>query len=225
MTLTANILAADIHRRMVSDERFGYSWVERYGYLPEKWTVDNVPITIIVGDYDCSSSTITAWKLALKAFDVQNPLNGAVTTHNMKHYFTKSGLFEWRTDFENAKPGDLYLDEDTHVAMCQPSNYLSEFSSSETGGTTGQRGDQTGWESHITKYYRGKWDGYLHYIGTLTLEDIVTEQDKKDVARYVVNELLNTKLAVDGEKEKLPFWELISWTFRYIKEMYRGMKK
>lgn len=221
MALTANILAADIHRRMVSDSRFGYSWAERYGATPETWDVDGCSIRINVGDYDCSSSTITAWKLALKAFGCGDVLSGATYTGNMRYVFTRTGLFEWRTDFANAQRGDLYLDEDTHVAMCQGGLRLSEFSSNEFGGAYGgARGDQTGWESHECGYYRGSWDGYLHYIGDLTLgdDDEVTPAEKKEIAKMVVDELMNRDLPVNGEKKKIPFWQLMSWSYFYSRE-------
>ena len=153
-------LAADVHRRMVEDDRFGYSWVERWGANLEAWDVDGVKFSMKVGDYDCSSSTITAWNVALAA--AGRSLLNATYTGNMRKAFLDTGLFEWRTDFGNATRGDLYLDESSHVAMCQGNGQLSEFSISETGGTTGKRGDQTGGEAHMGAYYRGSWDGYLH---------------------------------------------------------------
>lgn len=39
------------------------------------------------------------------------------------------------------------------------------FTGSETGGIDGAPGDQTGRESRIQDYYRGGWDGVLHYNG------------------------------------------------------------
>lgn len=220
MALTANILAADIHRLMVTDERFGYSWEERHGASLQTFDVDGVPVTLGVGDYDCSSSTITAWKLALAAFGYGDILSGASFTGNIKWVFLRTGLFEWRTDFANAQRGDLYLDEDTHVAMCQGNGQLSEFSSNEFGGCYGgQRGDQTGWESHITGYYRGHWDGYLHWIGEIGDDMAISTQDKKDIARMTAEELLNRSLAVSGEKAPVPFWQLVSWTYRYAKDL------
>ena len=159
-----NILAADIHRRMVEDDRFGYSWAERYGSTPETWDVDGVPITINVGDYDCSSSTITAWKLALRAGGYS--LNGATYTGNMKSAFLATGLFKW-VDWQKAERGDLLLNEGNHVAMCQGGMKLSEFSINEFGGTYGGvRGDQTGREARMNNIYNYPWDGCLHYIGT-----------------------------------------------------------
>lgn len=163
-----NEIAAEIHRRMCEDERFGYSWEERYGAYPETWTIDGKEYVIDVGDYDCSSSTITAWKLALQHTSYAGALEGATYTGNMASVFTGSGLFEWKPMSFTAQTGDLYLNEQCHVAMCQSPDpdLLSEFSGNEYGGAYGgQRGDQTGWESHITGYYSYPWDCILHYNG------------------------------------------------------------
>lgn len=160
-----DIVAADTHLRMVEDERFGYSWQERWGAVPEQWDVDGVTFEMSVGDYDCSSSTITAWKKSLTGTPYEHALDGATYTGNMKDVFLASGLFEWKPASFDAQRGDLYLNISHHVAMCQGGGRLSEFSSSETGGTTGKRGDQTGWESHVADYYSYPWDGILHYNG------------------------------------------------------------
>ena len=162
-----NEIAAYIHKRMCEDERFGYSWGERWGAYKETWRIDGKDYTISVGDYDCSSSTITAWKVALQHTSYAGVLDDATYTGNMKAVFTSSGLFEWKSTSFIADPGDLYLNEGSHVAMCQTQepDILSEFSINEFGEVYGgQRGDQTGWESHLTDYYDW-WDGILHYNG------------------------------------------------------------
>lgn len=158
-------LAAAIHRRMAEDNRFGYSQEERWGALPETWTVNGVKVTINVGDYDCSSSTITAWKLALAGTPWAEKLDGAITTHNMRSVFVGSGLFEWRGMDFLAEPGDLYLSEQNHVAMCQSQHpdVLSEFSWGDNGAYGNQRGDQSGREAACNPYYEYPWDGILHY--------------------------------------------------------------
>lgn len=175
-----NIVARDIHKRMCNDQRFGYSWAERWGAGKETWNVDGRRVIIGVGDYDCSSSTITAWRLALVGTKYEGALDAATYTGNMRSVFVGSGLFEWKPMSFLAAPGDLYLNETNHVAMCQTQtpDILSEFSSNEYGGAYGgQRGDQTGWESHITGYYDYPWNGILHYNGKAdTKEKIVPKQ-------------------------------------------------
>lgn len=166
--MRVNEIAAAIHKRMCEDSRFGYSWEERYGAFPETWVIDGKPYEIKVGDYDCSSSCITAWQLALSHTEHAGALEGATYTGNMRSVFVGSGLFEWKSMDFLAEPGDLYLNEANHVAMCQTQypDILSEFSSNEYGGCYGgERGDQTGWESHVAGYYDYPWDGILHYIG------------------------------------------------------------
>jgi len=170
---TKNIIARDIHRRMVDDNRFGYSWAERWGAHNETWTVDGHKFTIAVGDYDCSSSTITAWRKALLGTKYANSLDNATYTGNMKKIFLASGLFEWKPMSFLAQPGDLYLNESSHVAMCytQVPDILTEFCISETGGVYGKRGDQTGGEAAVHAYYNYPWDGILHYNGKADVKD------------------------------------------------------
>lgn len=226
MALTPAILAADIHKRMVDDNRFGYSWSERYGATTEAWTVDGVTFQIKVGDYDCSSSTITAWKIALAAFGRPGALDGATYTGNMRATFLRTGLFEWAPD-SRARRGDLYLDESSHVAMCQGGGLMSEFSINEHGTVYGGlRGDQTGGEAKMSSY-RDFSDGCLHYIGDLTLgdDDEVTPAEKKEIANMVVDELLNRVVAVNGERKGVPVWQLLSWAFFYSRNASQRLDK
>ncbi|MBQ9001691.1 MAG: hypothetical protein IJ087_07555 [Eggerthellaceae bacterium] len=162
-----NEIAAEIHRRMCEDDRFGYSWEERYGAVWETWEIGGRKYRIRVGDYDCSSSTITAWSVALQGTPWEGALDGAVTTHNMRSVFVGSRLFEWLGMSFLAEPGDLYLSEANHVAMCQTQypDVLSEFSWGDNGAYGNQRGDQGGWEASVHGYYDYPWDGILHFIG------------------------------------------------------------
>ena len=192
-------VAADIHKRMVDDDRFGYSWAERWGANKETWTVDGVTFPINVGDYDCSSSCIEAWADALTGTKYADMIRKATYTGNMRSVFVNTGLFEWKPISFIASPGDLYLNESDHVAMCQQQvpDELSEFSISETGGTTGKRGDQTGREAAVNPYYDYPWDGILHYNG------------KADTAASSTTPAQTSqKLAVDGVLGKLTISEL-----------------
>ena len=165
--MRVNEIAAQIHRKMATDSRFGYSWEERWGAKPETWTIDGKKYTINVGDYDCSSSCITAWKLALTYTKYKGALDGATYTGNMREVFVGSGLFEWKPMSFLAHTGDLYLNEENHVAMCQTQtpDILSEFSWGDNGAYGNKRGDQTGQESSVHGYYDYPWDGILHYNG------------------------------------------------------------
>ena len=197
-TIKRGQVAADIHKRMVNDDRFGYSWAERWGANKETWTVDGVTFPIKVGDYDCSSSCIEAWADALTGTKYADMIRKATYTGNMRDVFVGSGLIEWKPISFIASPGDLYLNESDHVAMCQRQvpDELSEFSISETGGTTGKRGDQTGHEAAVNPYYDYPWDGILHYNG------------KADTAAAQPDSSTPAKLAVDGVLGKLTISEL-----------------
>ena len=162
-----NEIAAYIHRKMCTDNRFGYSWEERWGHESETWTIDGKKYTVKVGDYDCSSSTITAWKTALSTTKYAHALDGASYTGNMREVFVGSGLFTWKPMSFLAEPGDLYLNEENHVAMCQTQtpDVLSEFSWGDNGAYGNKRGDQSGQEASVHAYYDYPWDGILHYNG------------------------------------------------------------
>lgn len=173
----ANI-AAQIHANMCDDSRFGYSWSPRWGtdgwgYVT--WTIEGKDYTVKIGDYDCSSSVITAWKTALKGTAYEGALDNATYTGNMRSVFVNSGLFDvWNTNSTNACRGDIYLNDNCHTAMCQDGgsdgvygwDCLSEFSINEFGDVYGgSTGDQTGGESRINGYYNFPWDCTLHYNG------------------------------------------------------------
>lgn len=148
------------------------------GSEKEAIVVDGVDWLIGAGDYDCSGSIISVWDLVLNryfGFETQN----CTYTGNMRSGFTNTGLFEWHpmSDGFIAQPGDIYLNEAQHTAMCITAvpDVLGEFYINEFGGITGgQLGDQTGNESRLHAYYDFPWDGILHYTGQETIE---TEDD------------------------------------------------
>ena len=205
-TIKRGQVAADIHKRMVQDERFGYSWEERYGAKPETWTVDGVTFKINVGDYDCASSSITAWDKALTGTKYAGVLTKASTTRDMRRVFVNSGLFEWKPISFIASPGDLYLNEENHVAICQQQvpDELSEFSWGDNGAYGNKRGDQSGFESRVNPFYDYEpdgWDGILHYNGkadTVAPEPSPQPESQPKPA----------KLKVDGIMGKLTISEL-----------------
>jgi len=164
-------IAAAIHADMCNDNDNGYSWEPRWGEDgkgAKTITIDGQKFSYDRGSYDCSSSCIAAWKAALAHTKHANALDGATYTGNMRSVFVGSGLFEWKPMSFLAEPGDLYLNEANHVAMCQTQypDVLSEFSINENGGTYGGKvGDQTGREAYVHDYYDYPWDGILHYNG------------------------------------------------------------
>lgn len=184
-------IAAQIHANMCNDDRFGYDWDERYGG-PQivTWRIDGRDYTINVGDFDCSSSVITAWQMALEGTDYEGALDGATYTGNMRSVFERSGLFY--SSYANASRGDVYLNDVHHTAMCQDGgddgvfgyDCLSEFCINEHGDVYGgERGDQTGYEAYIHGFYEywDGWDATLHYNGKADAsrrsEDKVVKQE------------------------------------------------
>ena len=189
----ANV-AAQIHANMCNDSRFGYSWSPRWGtdgagYVT--WNIGGRNYRIKCGDYDCSSSIITAWQKALEGTDYEGVLDAATYTGNMRSVFAQSGLFDvWNTYSTSAVRGDVYLNDNSHTAMCQDGGYdgvygydaLSEFSINENGGTYGGKtGDQTGREAYIHSYYSFPWSCTLHYNGRANTS---TDPVSDDQPRY-----------------------------------------
>ena len=180
--------AAEIHAYMCEDPRFGYSKSPRYGGdYGETATFRSkagYEYRIPCGSYDCSSSTITAWRLALSRTAHAHDLDDATYTGDMRNVFVNSGLFTAK--YSPAKRGDLYLAEGKHVAMCQDgstdNDILSEFNRNENHSDTGGKaGDQDGGESVIRPYYDDGWNTVLHYVGGF-LEDVTdagTEEKEK----------------------------------------------
>lgn len=157
-------------RHLCEHDWHGYDqsarWGDGEGYCDV--VVDGVTYSVAQGDRDCSSAIIDAWRNTLKGTPYEGKLDGATYTGNMRSVFVASGLFEWKPMSFTAQPGDIYLNEADHTAMCisaEP-DLLAEFSINENGGITGGAvGDQTGRESRIGDYYNFPWDGILHYIG------------------------------------------------------------
>ena len=188
--MNRGLLAAAIHRRMVDDDRFGYSWEERFGADGETWTVLGHTFSMSVGDYDCSSSAITAWRKAIIGTPFEGVLDAATFTGNMRSVFTASGLFEWKPMSFLAEPGDLYLCEEHHVAMCftQEPDVLTEFCWGDVGAYGNRRGDQSGYEAYAHAYYDYPWDGILHYNGkadgAASPAATVNQQKEEDVLPF-----------------------------------------
>lgn len=177
VSIPLNTVAAQLHRIMCDDPRFGYSWAERYGGDEvDTWVIDGIPCTINVGDYECGTSVKTAWAAVLASTPYAGCLEAYENTSNAREVYLSTGLFEI-ADMTRAQPGDVLLSETYgHIAMYQGNGTLSEFSRSETGGVYGERGDQDGWESHITSVYEYDWI-VLHYNGKADPKSTRTEDE------------------------------------------------
>ena len=51
-------------------------------------------------------------------------------------------------------------------------------------------------------------------------DEMITVEDKKDIARLTADEILNRALAVNGEKKPIPVWQLLSWAYHYAKGLF-----
>jgi len=168
----ANV-AAQIHANMCNDDRFGYSWEERYGGDEEvTWIIEGRPYTVNIGDFECGTSVKTAWATALQGTPYEGCLDDYIYSVNCRAVFEGSGLFY--SSYEPAVRGDVYLNDANHVAMCQdggmgdgPFGYdcLSEFCWGDNGAYGNVRGDQSGYEAYIHGFYEYPWDATLHYNG------------------------------------------------------------
>lgn len=209
--MKVNEVAAYIHKKMCDDDRFGYSWDERHGASYEKWKIDGKDYSISVGDYDCSSSTIDAWRNALQHTKYRGALDAATYTGNMRSVFVNSGLFEWKPMSFLAEPGDLYLNEANHVAMCQTQvpDILSEFSWGDNGAHGNKRGDQSGQEASVHAYYDYPWAGILHYNGKAdgTSSASTKKTTPKQAAKKTLNgiDIASHQAGIDISKVKADF--------------------
>lgn len=151
--------AAEIHAFMVNHPACGYSWSPRWGEdgWDEEFTSSSGRTYIVrVGSYDCSSSYIYAWRLALSYTEHAGALDAATYTGNIRRVFLDSGLFSDQDPSFIAGRGDAYLNEAEHVTMCQSQepDLMSSFNINEFGDVYGgEFGDQTGHESDIQPFY------------------------------------------------------------------------
>lgn len=157
--------AAEIMRHYAEHDQHGYTQGNgRWGTGTETITLsDGSTVNIPAWDGDCSSGVIRTYQ----ALGVD--VGGATYTGNMRSCMTSTGNFKWHpmSDGYIARPGDIYLNEVNHTAMCisDMPDLLAEFYINEFGGiVNGQPGDQTGIECRIAPYYNFPWDGILECL-------------------------------------------------------------
>lgn len=95
--------------------------------------------------------------------------------------------------FETCR-GIVYLDKDTHTAMCVrndgAADLLAEFSISETGNIDGAPSDQTGRESRVRSFYAERWNDILHYNGKANGGDSVSRGDADGDIEFTERKLM-----------------------------------
>ena len=221
--MRVNEIAAAIHHHMCTCAKHGYTqgsgrWGQ--GAAACSVVVDGKTYNIPGGDFDCSSSVIVAWQLALQYTEYAGCLGWLNTdrngnyiswyTGNERWGFTSTGLFEWKPMSFLAETGDLYLNEKQHVSMCQSQNpdIVSEFLSNEFGDITGGRmGDQTGGESIVHGFWNCNYNGILHYNGKADKEDFDMTPAEMDLFAEKIGKATAAELAsyAFGDDKK-PNW-------------------
>lgn len=169
MAMTIPQKAAALMRHLCThdgDGGHGYSQYSRNGSGGiEVVTVDGTGYRLATGDRDCSAAVISCYE----ALGVD--CGGATYTGNMRSCMVASGNFKAirRPTSYSAMPGDIYLAEGHHAAMCLTSHadgdLLGQFSISERGTIDGREGDQTGKESNIKPFYEYPWTHTIVYTG------------------------------------------------------------
>lgn len=168
-------IAVELMKHLVNHNWHGYSQYSRWG--DGEGTCDIAIAGKVYhleqGDRDCSSAIISAFEAAGIS------CGGATYTGNMRSCMVGTGNFVWHPMSSGyiAQPGDVYLNEVHHTAMCTSAvpDLLAEFCISETGGIDGAEGDQTGYESYEHAYYDRPWDGILECVNK---ESVDTAKDR-----------------------------------------------
>lgn len=133
--------------KVADDDSHGYSMGS------DRWGEPN---------YDCSSLVISAYEAA--GLPVRE--NGAYNTESMKDAFLATGEFEWipgPVDTSSLQPGDLLLNEASHVEMYVGNgNTLGAHDDFDYGV-----GDSAGNEINVAPLEMSWWtpDGVLRYTG------------------------------------------------------------
>lgn len=159
-------VAVELMKHLVNHDWHGYSQYSRWGDGEGTCDIEvgGKVYQLEQGDRDCSSAIISAFEAAGIS------CGGATYTGNMRSCMVGTGNFVWHPMSSGyiAKPGDVYLNEVHHTAMCTSvvPDLLAEFCISETGGIDGAEGDQTGYESYEHAYYDRPWDGILECVNT-----------------------------------------------------------
>lgn len=165
------------------------------------------------GDRDCSSGTSSAYATA--GFNGGRPMytwTGDEYSGLVANGFTPHSMSgDTCDDGYEFKAGDGLLRTGVHTAMCISDSQLAEFSINEYGTITGgQVGDQTGNECKIRSISGTNWN-WCFECPTIEEEEIMTDQDKKDIAAAVWNWVLG-KDGKFGNPEQMEAWRFVSWT-------------
>lgn len=153
---------------IANDNTHGYSQVNRWGK-----------------DYDCSSLVITVVESA--GIPVKSK-GGATYTGNMLSAFKRCGFTDVTNRVNLATGaglirGDILLNRTHHTEIYIGNGRNVGAHISETGGVTGQTGDQTGKEICTNAYHNYPWTNVLRYTEESAIEG---KKDVETIAREVI---------------------------------------
>ena len=173
----------------------GYDWGRRY----DLWDG---------GDTDCSALVIGCLKEA--GFDTGN----ATYTGNMSSELCARGWERLTPDLSTAQPGDILLNDATHVAAVLYgygwNATIGQASIGETGGVYGnQPGDQTGWETNETLIYDYPWDCILRWTGE-------NDESEDDVTMGALDEAYTSP---SGDETTGSVKERVAYTDMRVREL------
>lgn len=157
---------------IAKDDSHGYSQVRR-------WKAQG-------SDRDCSSLMYEAANHA--GYNVTVGPSGVHYTGSMLADFKRAGFTALPFDgnLSDLDPGDILLNVEHHTEMYIGNGKFVGAHGSETGGTDGRPGDQTGGEISICAAYDYPWD----YVLTPPKEGTVKKTDWKD-GTYITNGMIN----------------------------------
>jgi len=167
-------VAARLAEHYAEHDAHGYSQPGRHGDGTSE-TVnlgDNTLVTIAGGDRDCSSLSISCYA------DQDISTGGASYTLDMWE-LTLTGNFMQVPVSERQRGDILNTTTNRHAAVYLGGDMLAEAYMSETSGTDGAQGDQTGWEVRITDYYDDNWTACYRCTVTRDVTGWVQHQNGK----------------------------------------------
>ena len=154
----------------------GYSQYDRWNF------------NAAAGNCDCSSLVIHCLQEA--GFDTGD----ATYTGNLSANLTARG---WTRVANDGQPqaGDILLNDADHVAVYLGGGMLAQASISENNTIAGNAGDQTGWETNVSRYYDYPWNCYLRYTGEseedMTIDELF--QAKGNDGRNLWDSIIQTR--------------------------------
>lgn len=228
--------ASEVMWHLVTHADHGYSQPNRHGtggphtgnyYISTGGEVITVlgwwKVRIHSGDYDCSEACIDCY--GFLGIDV----GGATYTGNELECLTRTGLFKaYRAGSVTPKDGDILLRSGHTEMVINEGQWQAGFRRSENHSITGRTGDQDGYESTYSALDMSKWTWVIRYVGpdvyppsqeNDTKEDVVTQQEKEDIANLVVARIKDVRDDPTGRNQNLSIFDHVKWIGAAVQEI------